>query len=96
MSARAEFRVAFQLLDDIIFNVYCACVVKSKEFVLRKEWGYIPAIVQNARQSTVILTRPFVDTVTFTGLRLERQTKTFVRQKPAQGKKASNHIEIIA
>ena len=29
-----------------------------------------------------ILTRPFVDTVTFTGLRLERQTKTFVRQTP--------------
>ena len=38
----------------------------------------MPAIVQNARKSTVILTRPFVDTVTFTGLRLERQT--FVRQ----------------
>ena len=40
----------------------------------------MPAIVQHARKSTVILTRPFVDTVTFTGLRLERQTKTFVRK----------------
>ena len=42
----------------------------------------MPEIVQHARKSTVILKRPFVDTVTFTGLRLERQTKTFVRQTP--------------
>ena len=41
----------------------------------------MPAIVQHARKSTVILKRLFVDTVTFTGLRLERQTKkTFVRK----------------
>ena len=39
----------------------------------------MPEIVQHARISTVILKRPFVDTVT---LRLERQTKTFVRQTP--------------
>ena len=58
------------------------CKEQNAKSSCSEKSGAICLQLCKCKTSTVILTRPFVDTVTFTGLRLERQTKTFVRQKP--------------